>query len=71
MIAINLIVGGPEKMALSVDATFVNLSPEWPTHRHVEVVTVDVPCYVAMIKALLVIISLASNHLTVSQQAHG
>ena len=67
MIAVNLIVGSAGKMALRVDATFKDLSPGLPSHHHVEVITLDVPFYVAMIKAFLVIISLASNHVTVPE----
>jgi hypothetical protein len=67
MIAVNLIVGSAGKMALRIDATFIDLAPGLPSYHHVEVITLDVPFYVAMIKAFLVIISLASNHVTVPE----
>jgi len=72
MIGINLIVGGPGKMALGVDVTFVDLSPGGlPIDRHIEVMPVDVSFCVAPIKALLIIIRLASYLLTMPQQADG
>jgi hypothetical protein len=65
-----LLICGPGKMALSVDVTFVDLSPgRLPLDRHIEVMPVDVSFYLAPIKALLVIIGLASNPPTMSQRA--